>query len=182
MYPYSASIYYWIGKRYEVYDANQKEAEIYFKKSYEKNGSYKSKFKLAVLARKQRRYKDAVDIYKDMIKELKFKKNHQIMTPIEAEYMYKAYYQIAYISSQHMRNRQGDVIWAGRNGVAIRDDEDKVIQKFFKLLYYKKHPAKYMKLNKSRMYVEGLYSMLVGSYADLNERELSQYYRDKLFG
>lgn len=180
-YPYASSIYYWIGKCYQPYSVHTEKAEQNYIRSYDKNGAYKSRYKMATMKEKKGSYKDyeaAVEYYKSLVDSLYPKCRSKLLNPIELEYMFKAYHQIAYLSYSVLKNRKRDVIWGGERAVKLWDAKDDV-EAYWRALYGDGFED-YWRLSRSRLCINSVCRMLSDCYEALGEHELAKQYSDMM--
>ena len=67
---YTASVAYWLGKRYEAYEVNKEQAEDRYRQAYAQNGNYRSYYKIACIAKDKGMYEEACEEYERLEKRL----------------------------------------------------------------------------------------------------------------
>lgn len=180
--PYAASIAYWLGKRYEGYEANQKQAEARYNDAFKIKKSYRSYYKIACIEKKKENYEVAFNKFETLVEWLSLKKDYGIMDPIEADYMYKSLHHMADIAYQYMENCQQKVIWAGKKALELRGNLDNKTFFLYHDLYEQNDCKKYIEISKKRMKTNGICQMLANSFEALQEFELAKKYRDMIKG
>lgn len=93
---FASPVYYWMGKRYETYSRNRKDAELSFKIANEKKEKFRNYFKLAVFAKDKKDYSKAIKLFQKIVKKLEMKKSLAYLDPLELEYIFKSYSQQCY--------------------------------------------------------------------------------------
>lgn len=179
---YSASIYYWIGKRFEAYEARQEEAEKSYHEAYNKKEKFRNIYKLAMYSRNRGEYEQAERYYLKIIDALKDKKEQCMQDPLELEYAFKAYQQMCvmfYDQCNDATVRYQKIIFYGECAIVVREEEIDASVMYVEL-YGEKQAGDYRKISKERMSLNAIYRILSSSYSELHEYELAQKYRDKL--
>lgn len=179
---YSASIYYWIGKRFEAYEAGQEEAEKNYRSAYDKRKKFRNNYKLAMYAGERGQYEQAEDYYLEIIAALKNKKESHMQDPLELEYAFKAYHHMCMLYHKQCDDitvKYKKVISYAQRAIAVTE-EDIDASFMYEELYGKQRAEIYRKISKERMSLKNIYRTLSSVYSELHEEELAQKYRGKM--
>lgn len=176
---YSTAIYYWIGKRYEAYDANQREAEYYYQKAYDTMPKFRNIYKLAVFAKKRRDFAATQAYFAQIIDVLVKAVEINMIDPLELEYAFKAYQQMChmyYDKCTDISIKYEKIVYYAQAAIDVRNLIESSI--FFDRLYGKEKAEAYRDISRSRMSLNSIYLMLSNSYNDLNEFGLAEKYKN----
>lgn len=100
---FAASIYYWMGKKYEIDGRYPEQMKECYRLSNERGMKFRSLFKLGVIAGSEEKYQDALVIFDSILKKLQAKDAIGYTDPLELEYMQKAYLQKCIVYHQQKR-------------------------------------------------------------------------------
>lgn len=179
---YSASIYYWIGKRFEAYEARQEEAERSYLNAYDKKKKFRNNYKLAMYAGERGQYEQAENYYLEIINALKKKQEIHMQDPLELEYAFKAYHHMCmlyYRQCDDITVKYKKIISYAQKAIAVVE-EDIDASAMYDELYGKERAEVYREISKERMSLRSVYLTLSSVYSELHEEELAQMYRSKL--
>lgn len=184
---YSTEILYKIGRKFETFDANKKDAQINYKKAYLKKMNIRNLFKMGVFARGDKNFEDAFKYFDDIISELKLSMQNNYLSPLELEYAYKAYYQKCYIYYMFLVEENltfekdisvsQEIINYGKKAAEIWNEKVKS-DKFYDDFYGNKE-EEYRQLSRSRINLRNVYRMISRAYAEQLNTELSAEYWNK---
>lgn len=172
---FASPVYYWIGKRYEPFRDRQKDAE----KSYEDANQHKVKFrnifKLAIAARDRGDAKAALELFDRISAKLSVKRGMRFTDPLELEYLFKVYYQKAYIyyTLQNYLEAIGCAVKCKNIWEAEINEND-----YFDALYGQMADD-YRNATKERLSIVRVYQMLGECYKLLFDKERAEEYRDR---
>ncbi len=176
---FSASVYYWIGKRYEVYPNRKEEAETAYRLANQCKPKFRTNFKLAVIARGKEDYDEALKLFSEIPEKLQAKLKVKFTDPLELEYLFKVYTQQCYIYYQ-----KGLYLDAIRVGTEAAQVFEKYIGEsvFFDRFYGtkgEKDSRYYRGLLKARLNPETVYRLLTDSCKRMLMEEKAKEYRIK---
>lgn len=176
---YSTAIYYWIGKRYEAYDVNQREAKYYYQKAYETMPKFRNIYKLAVFAKKKGDFAATWKYFAQIIDILDHTAKINMLDPLELEYAFKAYQQMChmyYDKCTDISLKYENIVRFAQAAIKVRNMIDSSI--YFDRLYGKEKAEIYRDICRRRMSLNSIYLMLSNSYKNLNEFELAEKYKN----
>ena len=129
---FAAPVFYWMGKRYERYLDNREDAIKCYNLAEKSKSKFRTIFKLAVYARDEGNYKEAIELFNMIIDKLNMKKRLDFTDPLELEYLFKAYAQKSYIY-----NKNGEDVRAIGAAEKAEEIRNKYIDKnkYFDMLY-----------------------------------------------
>lgn len=178
---YAASIYYWIGKRFEAYEARQEEAEKSYQLAYNSRKKFRNIYKVAMFANEAGRYEKAIECYQEIIDALKEKRGMRMQDPLELEYEFKAHHHLCVIFYNHCDDvtvKYRKIISYAQRAIEIAEEgiNDSIM---YKKLYGGSAEV-YRKISRERMSLKEIYRILFATYSELREEELARIYRDKM--
>lgn len=155
---FSASVYYWMGKKYEVDVRNPEYMKEYYMRSNNVSVKFRSLFKLGIIARNEKRYDTAIMYFDTILRKLELKDKISFTDPLELEYMQKAYIQksITY-SEKHEAGNVGKNIEMARTAKSRIEDN-----KLFAILY-SEDQEEYRKESRERINIGQFEQMLKGA-------------------
>lgn len=190
---FASPVYYWIGKRYETYSRNRKDAELSFKIANEKKKKFRNYFKLAVFAKDRREYAKAIGQFQEILEKLEMKKSLAYLDPLELEYIFKSYSQQCYCYCQ--QEKYAEAIRVGHKAEKFWEEIMKGgYDRYFRVFYgtdlpewvkrVKKPPEaemyiKYRKALLDRLNKRAVYLLLSDGYRKMLDTERADWYKEK---
>lgn len=179
-YPFASSIYYWIGKRCEVYKTSDmvrltKEA---YGIGYKLEPKYRLCYKMAFVSERGSYWQEADKFYRECMDYISRKGDY--LDPLEQEYSYKTAIRAAYNCLAHLEDVTGAVrLLLGaeklRENLKSGMDRSNQYTRYYFGLYGSDAPS-YVKLELSRMGTLQLYQYLTKAYQILgNQQEAAKY-------
>lgn len=190
---YTTAVLYWLGKRYEAYEARQEGAEYFYQKAYQTKKKFRNIYKLAMYEKDRKEYLKAEAYYREIIdilerrrlninsegKWIRVEKN--MLDPLELEYEFKVCRQMCIMFFRDYPDvayKYSKAIQYGEHAVKICEEEiDNSLM--YERLYGKKKMQRYRNISKSRMELKNIYHILYLVYNDLQEYEKAREYRCK---
>ena len=145
---FAASIYYWMGKRFETDGSYPEQAKECFRRSNRRSVKFRSLFKLGVSARDEKKYGEALSFFDTILNKLQAKDAIEYTDPLELEYIQKAYLQKCII--YYECNRYDKV----RENMKLAEAAKEKINssRFFEILYANQ-AERYRELSQKRVKV-----------------------------
>lgn len=127
-----ASVYYWMGKRYETFGDREKETKLCYERANQCKLKFRTYFKLAVIARNEGDYDKTINLFQKIITKLDLKLYLHLIDPLELEYLFKAYTQQSYAYLQI--GKYDKAIETGKKALTVKKTEIKE-SKYFDEFY-----------------------------------------------
>lgn len=178
---YAASIYYWIGRRFEAYEARQEEAEKSYRLAYGSRKKFRNIYKAAMYANAHGEYEAAETYYLEIIRALEEKRKMRMQDPLELEYAFKAYHHMCVILYNHCDDvtvKYRKIICYAQRAIEIVEEEINASAMYPKL--YGGSAEVYREISRERMSLKGIYQILSLTYSELHEEKLAREYREKM--
>lgn len=179
--PFSSSIYYWLGKRYERLQIFEDEAEDAYKRAYGVAHKYRNIYKLGMARENRKDWEHAVKYYKECLEFLK-KKNYY-WDLLEVEYFYKTSIRLGYLYIYKLEqyNLGIKILWKAlefRDG--LKDSMGNIkANDYISLSYqiYGNNALQYLQIVIRRMAIRQVYLYLSEAFEILSMPERSENYR-----
>lgn len=189
---FASSVYYWIGKCFETYPNHHEETKKVYLLANGCRRKFRTTFKLAVLARDEANYEEAIKLFREIIDKLHIKESLSLVDPLEVEYLFKVYTQLAYI---YFKQKDYDnAIEAGQCVIKIAEKYveprgcGNAAEDFFDF-FYNNTAAQgqeecvseaYRSITRNRLDVGTAYKIIAESYAGLMEPDKAKEYRNRI--
>ena len=173
---YVSHIYYFMGKRYEPYEANREDMIRCFRNAYRNKPRYRNLYKLAIIDYQHKKYEDALAKFEIIDEYLKEKKERDYLDPLEVEYCYKICSLAGYICYKCLEEYDLAIKW-GEKACRIHQELQKNL---YYIEFYKEESAKYIRISEGRMNLEKVYFYLAVSYRETGDSEKSNIYWEKM--
>ena len=158
---FAASVYYWIGKRFETDGRYPEQAKECYRRSNNRSVKFRSLFKLGIISRKEKNYGEAISFFDTILTKLQAKDTIGYTDPLELEYIQKAYLQKCIT---YYEGRRYDKV---RENMKLAEEaQDKIKQnKFFGILYADKQET-YQGLSGSRVNISQFKSLMKEAFPE----------------
>lgn len=174
---YAANVYYFTGKRYELFWRMKDRAEQCYLLAEQCKPKFRPLFKRAILAKDKKEFDYAIKLFEEIINRLRLKMEQKYADPLEMEYLFKSYTQESYI--YYKTERYMEAIQAGQR--AIRTLEDFVKEnRYFNDFYAGSDAEHFRNLTKSRMDLRAVDQLLAKSYREISDEENAKFYRERV--
>ncbi len=180
---YAAPVHYWVGKRFEPYKDWQEDAKKAYMKAYKCKRKFRNCFKLGVFAKKDEKYSEAIGYFEEILSKLQAKRELNLVDPLEIEYLFKAYTQMAYIYNK--QNNHKKAIEMGEFAIQVWKTYIETTEGngnsngYFKMLYGEEW-KRYRETIRKRLKISIVYKILAESYARVMESDKAREYWEKL--
>lgn len=182
----ASPVFYWIGKYYEPYKEYQKDAKEAYELANSCKIKFRNNFKLGILTRNEGNYAEAIEYFNRILCGLELKSKMYLVDPLEIEYLFKTYTQLAYVYYSQKNYRaaitMGECVikivrWYITPGRSVEES----FQDFFRLFYgSEEEAAKYRNILWHRLNINAAYKILAESYTRIMQPDKAKEYQDKL--
>ncbi len=177
---FSAPVYYWMGRRYEDGSRNtrtEEQMKTCYTRANKKKVKFRNLFKLAVIARNEKDYENALELFDEIIERLETKSAIDFKDPLEIEYEFKVYNQQCYIYYQQREYTK--VIKLGEKALEMIQDDSIDKNRYFKILYGDV-ASDYRKILKKRLNLSTLHRLLEESFRRIGLVEKANEYLKRM--
>ena len=174
-YRYAYHIYYWLGKRYEVYDSRLKYAEKMYLRANDHKERFRNFYKLGMINFKLDQYEESVEYFKKTLQQLNLKKQEQYLDPLEINYYYKSSSMISYIYCFCREDPEKAIKYSNKAIKLIRSLEN---NRYFKD-FYNNEADTYQSITKEQINEKKIYQYLSRSYRKLGKIEEADKWRQR---
>lgn len=176
LYRYAYHIYYWMAKRYEVYESRLEYAKKIYLKANEHKERFRNFYKLAMISFKTKIYDEAIAYFNKILEQLEFKQSENYLDPLEIDYYYKANSMISYIYCFCTIDPIQAIEYADR---ALEIVEDVQNNKYFDDFYMEEAEI-YRRVTGKKINLNKIYQYLSISYRKLGMIEEADCWRKKI--
>lgn len=182
---FAAPVFYWIGKYYESFKEYQKDAKQAYELANICKAKFRNYFKLGILARNEGNYTEAIGYFKMILRKLELKSKIYFVDPLEIEYLFKTYTQLAYV--YYKQKDYKAAIAMGEYVMKVvewyitpENSRDGAFQDFFKVFYGMEEAEVYRNILRKKLDTVVAYKILAESYARTMRPDKAKEYQDKL--